>query len=141
MYYPHIIVGISLLAILAGIGFGYSQHTWLREALITSGEVIELVEKEDPEGSSTYSPKVRYTNYNGRVREFTTSASSNPSGFKVGEIVLCAYSSDGGRESILTIVQCYGGSILAVALGIAGLLVGFAFMAGPKIISIIYLSK
>jgi hypothetical protein len=81
-------VGIVLLA---GAAYSY-EHTrsFLAEAVQTDGTVIAL-EPVRGNDSTTYRPRVRFEDADGRTVEVSSSASTNPPSYSVGETVRVFY--------------------------------------------------
>lgn len=55
------------------------------------GYVIDIVEMRDGSDVATYRPIVRFTDNDGRLRQFGSDVSSNPPGYAIGERVTVIY--------------------------------------------------
>jgi len=133
-----IVVLIAAGGMIYGISQGLSQHAWLKNAKVTDGKVIEMVERNSGEGGPTYAPKVRFTTLLGQPVEFVASMSSRPPDFRIGERVRVAYVSDRSEYTIFTFGQCYGASLFITVLSAAALLIALALHYGDEILSYLH---
>lgn len=83
------LVGAVMLTISAFLYFNEQQ--FLGRAHTTSGVVIEMGESRSSKGSSTYYPIVEFADNTGKVTRFSSSYSSNPPAYEVGETVEVLY--------------------------------------------------
>ena len=138
MRFALIIVLIAAGGIIYGISQGLSQHAWLKNAKVTDGKVIELIERSSGEGGTTYAPKVRFTTRLGQSVEFVASMSSSPADFRVGERVRVAYLLDRSEYSIFSFGQCYGVSLFTTVLSAAAFLIALPFLYGDEILNYLH---
>lgn len=90
------VVGIG--ALVGGIFWGMRTKAFIATAERAQGRVIELVAKQDDDGTS-YSPKVQFTAKDGATIEFTSSISSRPPSHQEGDVVGVLYQPDAPRNA------------------------------------------
>ena len=133
-----IIVLMAAGGMVWGISQGLSRHAWLKNARVTHGKVVEMVERNSGEGGPTYAPKVRFTTALGQSVEFVASMSSSPPDFRVGEQVRVAYLADRSEYSIFTLGQCYGVSLFTTVLSAAAFLIALSLLYGDEIMDYLH---
>ena len=70
------------------------------EGAVTAGEVVALIPKRDSDGDTTWAPQVRYRPAGaGYDLEFTSSYSSRPPAYEVGERVRVVYEASDPRSA------------------------------------------
>lgn len=82
---------ISVTMLIIGIISYIRTKNFLAGAVETRGVVIENVYKGSDEGSSMYSPKIRFTDSMGQAVEFTENWSTNRPDYAVGGEVIVLY--------------------------------------------------
>lgn len=92
------LVSLSMLAF--GI-ISYSRaKRFLSSAIETKGTVIETVKKgQSKSGSTMYSPRIRFTDRTGQVREFTEKSAGSPPDFKIGDELIVLYPPDNPEKA------------------------------------------
>ena len=111
--------------IFFGIGFGltYQQYNLRQNGLRAQGQVVSLSEGCDDEGCS-YSPVVRFTTQDGQTITYTSTFSSNPPAYNVGEEVTLFYKPDNPYKALIKgeggvlrwIFTVIGGGVVALGL-------------------------
>jgi len=80
------------LAMLAGTLFWYqSVKSFVAEASVAQGTVVELARSQSGSDSPTFRPVVRFKAADGQAVEFTSSSGSNPPSYRRGETVEVFY--------------------------------------------------
>src|SRR4051794_40986733 len=82
-------VGLVMLSI-SGYLF-YQEKQFLQHAQVGNGIVTALQQSTSSKGSVTYYPVVVYRTSNGKEMEFSSSFSSNPPSYEIGEKVEVYY--------------------------------------------------
>jgi hypothetical protein len=77
--------GIGLAMLAGALAMVISTRDFIARAASADGEVIDL------RGSKTLAPVVRFTDADGRTREFVSSVSSSPPSYDIGEKVVVLY--------------------------------------------------
>ena len=121
-------------AMLAGTLF-WVQHvrTFVAEASLAEGTVVELVASRSSDSGTTWRPVVRFVAADGKAVQFTSSTSTNPPSYSRGEKVDVLYSASRPHDAAIKgflslwlgpiIVGGIGAVFLAVGGGIAQLVV------------------
>jgi hypothetical protein len=92
------LVSFSMLAI--GINSYLRARSFLASAIETKGTAIEMVKKgQSKSGSTMYSPKIRFTDRTGQIREFTEKWSGSPPDFKIGDELIVLYPPDNPEKA------------------------------------------
>lgn len=95
-----VLFGVIGLGLLAGaIALALNTRSFISTAKRAQGSVIELIEKRDSDGSVTYKPVVAFTADSGASVNFTSSFSSNPPAYDVGEGVEVLYAPDNPNKA------------------------------------------
>lgn len=111
-----LLVGTGALGI--ALVLALHTHRFIARAAQADGEVIELVGRHSSD-SDTYAPVVRYTPANGEPVEFTSSSSSNPPAFAVGEHVRVLYlPGEPGEARIDAFFNLWGAPLILGSLGL-----------------------
>ena len=84
-----LIVGPIFLLISAG--FAIHRIEFLRHSVRTSGTVVELIRRTDGHGASMYTPVFEFRDRRGNNYETTTSISSDPPMYVVGQAIPVLY--------------------------------------------------
>lgn len=107
------------LGLMVGAWFMYDhQKNFLSAASFTQGRVTDLARNSDSDGD-TFAPVVAFTTPQGTEVEFTSSVSSNPPSFAVGEIVEVAYHADNPLNAqINTFWSLWLGVIILGGMGV-----------------------
>lgn len=120
---------IGLAVLTFGVSIYFQQTELIENGIKTQGQVIDNVERRDSDGS-TYAPVVEFvTNQKERVT-FTSSLSSYPPEFEVGEVVGVIYQADSPRESaeIDSWLSLWFGPLICGILGGAFSAFGLGFL-------------
>jgi hypothetical protein len=120
------LIGLGLLA--GALALALNTRSFIATAKHAQGSVIELIEKRDSDGSVTYKPVVAFTADSGASVNFTSSFSSNPPAYDVGEAVEVLYAPDNPNSARIrgfgslwlgpTILGCLGAVFAAIGFGI-----------------------
>lgn len=121
-----LLIGTGLMI---GSFFWYkNQKEFLATASFGDGTVIEQRYISDSDGSGTYAPVVSFRTQRGETYKFTSSTSSNPPSFGVGEKVEVAYQDDNPLDAqINTFWELYLGVIILGGMGV--FFAGFSMLA------------
>ena len=84
---PMFVLLSGLVLFGVGAGFTYQYNRIRRNGLMTEGQVIRLDERCSDDGC-TYRPVVEFRAQDGQIFTHTSSSSTNPPAFDVGETVL-----------------------------------------------------
>jgi len=118
-----ITIGASLLFVSAFLIF--KQQDFLANALTSEGQVIQLVQTR----SGTYSPIVQFESHRGEIHEITSTSSSKPPAYDVGEKVIVYYESydpEGGEIS--GFFSLWGVPTILGGIGSGFILIGTVFL-------------
>jgi hypothetical protein len=86
------VFGLAGLGMLAGAGFMTGNTLKFRaKGVPAEGVVVDLIEKRDSDGSSTYSPEVEFQTPDGESHTYVSGTSSNPPSWDRGEKVTLRY--------------------------------------------------
>lgn len=124
--YTFTVLGLGML--FGAFTFYTNTQDFLKNALTTSGTVVELVSSRSSD-STTYRPVVEFKTQDGKLVEFTSSSGSNPPSFSEGEIVEVLYQeSSPERAKINSFFSLWGGSTILGGLGAVFFIVGFSII-------------
>jgi len=129
------LIFIKYLFLLIGLGmlvgsFFLYQNTvsFLETAIKADGVVVDLVRSRNSD-STTYAPTVRFKTNRGNTIEFTSTTSSNPPSYSVGEKVEVLYEpSQPHSAKINSFFSVWGGAVIVCGLGTVFFVVGFAII-------------
>ncbi|WJS94153.1 DUF3592 domain-containing protein [Flavobacterium johnsoniae] len=120
--YVFSIIGACLLA--GAIYLYIDKQAFLEKAETTQGTVIEMIPKRSKD-STTYSPVVSFTTKSGQEIAYTSSTSSNPPSYNVGENVQIFYDpANPNKAEINGFFSLWLGVIILGFIGIVFFLIG-----------------
>jgi hypothetical protein len=113
------------LVMLAGAAFWYqSLRSFVAEASLAPGRVVELVRSQTGNNSPTYRPVVRFTAADGEAVEFTSTGSNPPSYYK-GEKVEVLYKPRIPQDAMIkSFFSLWGGPLSLGGTGAIFFLIG-----------------
>lgn len=125
------VVGIGLL--LGGFAFWQAQTRFVRSSAQAVGTVTDFVKQRDSRNRATYAPQVRFVTSDGQKHEFTSTVSSNPRGFEVGDKVTVLYDPAAPNTAqINTFLQLWFGPVLLAGMGFVFSTVGGGLLWGSS---------
>jgi len=97
---PLIFILFGLLFFIIGSGLTIRQRSLEQQGIEAQGVVVDLQENYDSDGS-TYKPVVQFKTQGGKNVEFTSSYSSSPPAYDIGESVTVVYPPETPSEAII----------------------------------------
>ena len=130
-----VLFGVIGLGLLAGaLALALNTRSFISTAKTAQGSVIELIEKRDSDGSVTYTPVVAFTADSGSNVNFTSSFSSNPASYDVGEAVEVLYSPDNPNEArIRGFGSLWLGPTILGGIGTVFAAIGFGILIASRL--------
>lgn len=125
--------GVISLVLLGGAYFLYQNtQEFLGSALSAQGSVIELARSYSSD-SITYAPVVEFTTRNGQAITFTSSTSSNPPSYSVGESVEVFYQENEPRKARINgFFSLWGASTILAGIGSVFFLTGTGIIIAER---------
>lgn len=119
-------LGVSIVPILVAIGCGLHTSSFLKTAIVTEAEIIELVPSKR-DGSTLFAPVYLFKDTNGNeIKKYSSTASYPPPG-AVGETIEILYSfKDPTKSRQNTFFDKWGVSAITGGLGLFYLLLSIA---------------
>jgi hypothetical protein len=118
-----IFVGLFIL-IIATIVF-FKQQQFISMAITTEGQVVALLQTK----SGTYAPVVNFTAENGQIIEISSTSSSNPPAYEVGERVEVYYASYNPQSAEISgFFSLWGTSTILGGIGLIFNIIGAAML-------------
>ncbi|MGI9334629.1 MAG: DUF3592 domain-containing protein [Gammaproteobacteria bacterium] len=124
------------LALLVGAFYWYkSTQDFLANAIVAEGTVLELIRSRSSDSSSyTYAPVVQFRTESGSLHEFTSSTSSNPPSYAVGESVGVLYEASAPESArINSFFSLWGGPTIAGGLGAVFFTIGASIVLAGRL--------
>jgi hypothetical protein len=100
LIWPFMFLLFGLLFFAIGSGLTYRQRALEKQGIKAPGVVVALQENYDSDGS-TYTPVVQFKTASGQNIEFSSSYSSSPPDYDVGEAVIVVYPSGQPENAII----------------------------------------
>lgn len=126
----YVFLGVGSLMLVGSLFAWNSTRAFIAHAQTTTGKVVELREVRDKDGgSSTWKPVVHYETADGKGITFSSSFSSNPAPYDVGETVEVLYlRDDPGDARIKGFGSLWFGAALLAVMGCVFAAVGAGFL-------------
>jgi hypothetical protein len=116
-----------VFCLLVGGGFAVHVESFIHSASRTHGQVIDLAPRTNNDNDVEYAPIFRFVAENGQAFTVTSSVSSNPAGFEVGETVEVLYRKDDPvGAQIASFWQLWFIPVIFGAIGVVHGLIGVA---------------
>lgn len=136
---PLIFFLFGVLFFAIGSGMTLRQRTLEGQGFEVPGMVVDLQENYDSDGS-TYTPVVQFKTNSGQSIEFTSSYSSSPPAYDVGESVTVVYPPDNPSDAIIKgdgqflhiIFMLLGGAAAAIGFYMVFSALRAAAIIGPE---------
>lgn len=124
---PFFVLLSGLVLFGVGAGLTYQYYRIRQIGLMTEGQVIQLDERCDDDGC-TYRPVVEFNDQDGQNFTYTSSSSTNPPAYDVGEIVTIYYMQENPHEAR---IKGEGGVLrwIFIAAGAGAVIAGFVMFA------------
>ena len=127
MHGPIYVIFFGLIFFGIGAGLTYRQRVLENQGGEAQGEVTNLVTSCDDDGC-TYKPVVHFITESGKNVSFTSTYSSSPPAYDVGESVQVIYSPENPEKAVIKgeglwfriIFMIVGGVIISLGLGLFG---------------------
>ncbi|NAX22964.1 DUF3592 domain-containing protein [Vibrio sp. V39_P1S14PM300] len=118
------------LGMLIGAYFMFANtQSFLSQSQITQGTVVDLLLSRSSD-SNTYRPLVAFTASDGSLVEITSSSSSNPPAFDIGEKVDVFYNPSFPEDAMIdSFFSLWGGAVILGGLGAVFFLTGASMIA------------
>lgn len=128
--YGFTLIGLSLL--MGALLMIWRTQAFIDRALKAQGTVVRLVESRSDKGSTLYAPVVQFVTELDQQIEITSSSSTNPPSYTVGESVTVLYLSEDPHDASLTkFFDLWGGPMIVGILGgVFGSIGGGFFLFG-----------
>lgn len=128
--FAFISVGLGAVLLFIALALWSKTRSFVARAATAPGMVTELIEVRDSEGgSSTYKPVVKFTAPGGEQISFTSSYSSRPSAYDVGENVEVLYlPNDANDARIKGFGSLWLGPLILTGLGAVFSLIGASIL-------------
>ena len=97
---PIILTLSGLLFFAIGAGLTMRQRSLEKQGMEAPGVVVALQENYDSDGS-TYKPVVQFQTSGGQTIEFTSSYSSSPPAYEIGESVTVVYNPEDPSKAVI----------------------------------------
>lgn len=128
-FYKYVFLVIGAGMLFGSFNFYTNTKSFINVAAITEGEIIELIEVNSSD-STTYKPVFEFSTTNGNVYRVTSSTSTSPPSYFVGEIVDVLYKENSPREAKINgYFSLWGTSIIMGFIGIIFFSIGFGPIA------------
>lgn len=109
---------IALVPLSLGGWSYFHTKDFINRAASTSGIVTDLIEQNGHEGGSTYAPRVKFSDTNGTIIEATSSTSSYPPRYQVGDTIKILYDAEVPQKFRTTDwFSLWGSTIIGLAIG------------------------
>lgn len=116
---------VGLLFLIIGISFFLDTRSFLEEAFIANGTVVDLVESYSSD-STTYKPVVEFKTINNQFITFTSSTGSNPPSYHIGEVVDVVYEQNFPNDAkIRSFFTLWGLATVLFSMGLVFFSIGF----------------
>jgi LPXTG-motif cell wall-anchored protein len=121
-------VGLGLLLMIVGGGFALKRQQFLSHAAHTQGTVIALSSHTSTRSSGhTYAPIFTFRDQTGKEWTETSSSSTSPASYHVGETVDVYYTSNNpAAAEVNGFFSMWGGSAIVGGIGLVQFLLGLA---------------
>jgi len=130
----YIFLGVGSLMLVGAMLAWNSTRGFIAHAQTTTGKVVELREVRDKDGgSSTWKPVVHFTAAGGQDVTFSSSFSSNPAPYDVGDTVEVLYlRDDPGDARIRGFGSLWFGATLLAVMGLVFAAIGAGFLLASR---------
>ena len=127
------LIGTGLL--VGAVALGLNTRSFIATAKHAEGTVTELLEKRDKDdGSITYTPVVGFTADNGAAISFTSSFSSRPAAYDVGEKVEVLYAPEDPNDArIRGFSSLWLGPTIMGGIGLVFAGIGFGILIASRL--------
>ena len=119
-------VGMLVVSVVL-IYFAYKQYhasqNLMAEGIKTKAKVIDLIEVSGDDGS-TYKPVFEYTDRNNNVVAFTSSVSSSPAPYSIGDNVTIVYAKNSDERKVVSFWGLYRWTIILLSMASPLLIIG-----------------
>lgn len=120
----YIFLGIGICLLLGAGLLAQNTHSFLNNAILTEGTVIDLVESSHDD-STVYQPVISFQDQQAEVIEFKSSSGSNPPSYLPGDKVEVLYETDNPEgASINSFFSLWGGAVIVAGIGAVFALIG-----------------
>lgn len=118
-WFVYVFLGVGSIMLVGALFAWNSTRAFIARAQSTTGKVIELREVRDKDGgSSTWKPVVHYATAEGQEVTFSSSFSSNPAPYRVGDMVEVLYLRDDPDDArIRGFGSLWGGATFLAGMG------------------------
>ncbi len=112
---------IGTIMLCSGVGLFFHRYFFLKNALTTNGEVIQLLySRGGPGEGGVYFPLIKFSTSTGKIITFQSSVGKNPAAYSVGDKVPVLYQESAPKEArINSLCEIWW---LPVTLTVAGIL-------------------
>ncbi len=123
--------------LISAILVGFFTHSYLNNAKVIKGEVIELVPKASVNKATSYSPKIQYSVDN-EILIFTSIFSSSPPMYELGETLPIVYNKSKKKQAIGSFFHLYGFTIIGGLISSCGITIFLAYKYGFSILKMLH---
>ena len=133
--FAYIALGLGVLSLFISLVLWNKTRLFVARATTAQGVVTDLIAVRDKDGGSdTYKPEVKFSTEDGKQITFTSSFSSRPPGYDVGESVPVLYLSGKPQEArIKGFGSLWSGCVILAGLGAVFSLVGYSILRAGKV--------
>jgi hypothetical protein len=133
--FAYIASGLGVLLLFIALVLWNKTRLFVAGATAAQGVVTDLIVVRDNDGGSdTYKPEVRFSTEDGQEIVFTSSFSSRPAAYDVGEAVPVLYLPRQPREaSIEGFGSLWSGCLILAGLGAVFSLIGYSILRAGKV--------
>ena len=119
--FAYVALAVGALMLFITLALWNKTRHFIARAATAPGVVTELIEVRDNDGSaSTFKPVVKFTTASGQLVSFTSSYSSRPPAYDVGENVTVLYSPGNANDArIKGFASLWLGTLILLGLGLA----------------------
>ena len=121
---------LSFILFSVGLYFAWQSHTWISHSQSATGTVLQLNQRAGTDGSTFYTPVIRFQPSTGPAITFTADIATDPAPFALNEKVPILYDPlDPYDAKINSFLYLWFTQFFLAFPGIAGILASLAFWA------------
>jgi hypothetical protein len=128
--------GVGALMLVGALYWALHTRSFVAQASLAEGTVIDLVAVNSSSGSPTYKPVVRFVAADGRERQFASHFSSNPPSYQRGERVQVLYSVSRPEDAAINgFLALWLGPLIVGGIGFVLFSIGAGLAVVPRMLA------